>query len=786
MTCSYPSIAGLLDEVDGLRGRYIVLPNVSQGHHTVLKAGGHRDFLRMPYVGGYLDRGQTIETLSHRNQRRLSGVDGTWSQRRIYPLPTSDSRESDYAALGVNETWIKLAEPTAEAIRQAFLGYPSRIAIEPVKTPSMSIVRAEIIGSRVLVDTTLEFSPEFTAVIGGRGTGKSSLLEYVAFALGRSCHDVDREHYTGAGRMRDLVKDTLVARQGRVSLEIRQDGASFSILREAGTAYQPQLRYPNGMVQAVTAKELRRLFPATVYGQGELAEVGRQTGERTHLADFLQLVAPDHKREDDRLAGEVGSAKTAVAMAIQAVVVTWRLQSQLRELQTKLDARRQRLEALQATLPTLGLEDQRLVDHFELAESFNNKRIRMSKQAEQVVKSLEDIRVGRLSYGQVEGELGDEASEVAERYGDLSATFERGLLALKADVGEKRAALVEAELAWDSKFDAVRKAQDGVLSKLDTHRTVTEQMAALREQLSSVTSKIGDIESQLGARGDAAEELRVAVDELRRLNGERNGRTEEWARELERLSGGKVKATVVVDGDVSEIQDAVDTIAAKTGSQEVTRIRELQTMLAEGEVADVLDRLRSDCLGLLHWRDLGGATGEERPACLDLMRVLGSTGGIRKNILERLDASRVGAIATAVAKPEIALSYRDGAHDIPFEKASEGQRAAALLFILLEQQGGPLIIDQPEGDLDNRVIAELTDKLHQAKRNRQLVFASHNANIVVNGSAELVGQLGLTAEGDRAVSCSGAIDKREVCDVITATMEGGEKAFRDRQDKYGY
>ena len=151
-----------------------------------------------------------------------------------------------------------------------------------------------------------------------------------------------------------------------------------------------------------------------------------------------------------------------------------------------------------------------------------------------------------------------------------------------------------------------------------------------------------------------------------------------------------------------------------------------------------------------------------------------------------MDTTRVEAIATAVARPEITLSYRDGGNAISFEKASEGQRAAALLFMLLEQPGGPLIIDQPEGDLDNRIIAEITDKLHESKQNRQLIFASHNANIVVNGSAELVGHLDLKDNGDREFACTGAIDRPEVRNVITSTMEGGEKAFKDRQDKYGY
>ncbi len=106
--------------------------------------------------------------------------------------------------------------------------------------------------------------------------------------------------------------------------------------------------------------------------------------------------------------------------------------------------------------------------------------------------------------------------------------------------------------------------------------------------------------------------------------------------------------------------------------------------------------------------------------------------------------------------------------------------------MLLEQPGGPLIIDQPGGDLDNRIIAELSDKLHEAKQNRQLIFASHNANIVLNGSAELVGQLDLNESGGREFAHTGAIDEPEVCKVIASTMEGGEKAFKDRQDKYGY
>jgi len=139
LKCSYPDISKWLDELEGLKGRYIVLPNVSRGgSHTVLTEGCHADFRRMAYVGGYLDKGQRIDTLGAKNQRRLSGEDKVWSTREIYPLPTSDSRSADYSALGQNNTWIKLAAPTAEAIRQAFLGHRSRIRIDTPRVPTLN------------------------------------------------------------------------------------------------------------------------------------------------------------------------------------------------------------------------------------------------------------------------------------------------------------------------------------------------------------------------------------------------------------------------------------------------------------------------------------------------------------------------------------------------------------------------------------------------------------------------------------------------------------------------
>ena len=87
--------------------------------------------------------------------------------------------------------------------------------------------------------------------------------------------------------------------------------------------------------------------------------------------------------------------------------------------------------------------------------------------------------------------------------------------------------------------------------------------------------------------------------------------------------------------------------------------------------------------------------------------------------------------------PVFGYRAREGEY-IPFRNASAGQQATALLKTLLNQAGPPLIIDQPEEDLDNPVMLEIVERVWQAKQNRQLIFVSHNANLVVNGDADLV------------------------------------------------
>jgi type III restriction enzyme len=112
-----------------------------------------------------------------------------------------------------------------------------------------------------------------------------------------------------------------------------------------------------------------------------------------------------------------------------------------------------------------------------------------------------------------------------------------------------------------------------------------------------------------------------------------------------------------------------------------------------------------------------------------------------------------------------------------------------LLKVLLNQDGPPLIIDQPEDDLDNPIILEIVRDLWLSKSRRQIIFSSHNANIVVNGDADLVVSAEYRTAGDQTagtIQLRGAIDMPEIRSEITKVMEGGEQAFQMRRQKYGF
>jgi energy-coupling factor transporter ATP-binding protein EcfA2 len=120
----------------------------------------------------------------------------------------------------------------------------------------------------------------------------------------------------------------------------------------------------------------------------------------------------------------------------------------------------------------------------------------------------------------------------------------------------------------------------------------------------------------------------------------------------------------------------------------------------------------------------------------------------------------------------------------PVENSSFGQRCTAVIVVLLLLGNTPLVIDEPEAHLDSSLIAKyLVELIKSRKLHRQIIFATHNANLVVNGDAELVHCMSM--EDTKVTSVVKTTIENLAHRELLLTLEGGEKAFHQREKRYG-
>ncbi|MGF1647802.1 MAG: hypothetical protein ACFCVF_12895 [Kineosporiaceae bacterium] len=128
----------------------------------------------------------------------------------------------------------------------------------------------------------------------------------------------------------------------------------------------------------------------------------------------------------------------------------------------------------------------------------------------------------------------------------------------------------------------------------------------------------------------------------------------------------------------------------------------------------------------------------------------------------------------------------------PLEALSTGQKATALLLLLFVSGEGPLLVDQPEDDLDNRFVSEgIVPRLRDGKAGRQFVLSSHNANIPVLADADLIAALATQQEASRVTAVLpahrvGSLDDGPVRELVEELLEGGKAAFETRRYRYGF
>ena len=361
---------------------------------------------------------------------------------------------------------------------------------------------------------------------------------------------------------------------------------------------------------------------------------------------------------------------------------------------------------------------------------------------------------------------------------EAEAIFGRLSVALQAVADQFEAALktTDSELGamrqrWEERRRAVEATYEKVLRELQKSKIDGEEFIRLRRQIEELRP------------------LRERRDSLLRELATHHAHRRQLLADWEDVKAAEFRAIEAAAKKVSrKLRDRVKVEVAMSGNREP-----LEKLLRDeigGNLTAVLERLRERAD--LSLPDFAQRCREGKDA---LIKHYVSAGGAER--IAQADPALFMRIEelelTATTKIELntAMEGEPATWQL-LEHLSTGQKATAVLLLLLLESDAPLVVDQPEDDLDNRFITEgVVPIMRDEKRRRQFVFSTHNANIPVLGDAELILGLGASGEGKdgRAMilpKYMGSIDGQPVRELVEEILEGGKTAFEMRRLKYGF
>jgi type III restriction enzyme len=779
-----------LDELSVLKNKYILLPNVNNGgQFTLMRTGFLAHYKDMPCVGGYLDH--AIDGIDVGNKNILEGKVEAYNFKAIGIFPTSDNRQRDFANLGVNVTWVKWSEPTAEALRQACLARQTRIAHQQPQSPVLLIESIQVSNSKFLGPIDLEINPQFNCLIGSRGTGKSTILEYLRWGLCDQPAEVGEEDDVPnlQSKRKALIANTLVPHGASVTVNISLNGVPHAIRRKSDTN-EVLLKVGTDEFKPVREQDIRELFAVQGYSQKQLSSVGVRAEE---LLRFV--IAPIAKQ-----LAELDEQKTDATEAIRANYAALQRKKGLSQALLKhnleIASLEMQLQALKASLSGLTTENAGVLAQHE---RFTTEQSVISQWQRDVDRLHEIIRKAKADLQSlpkaqsIEGLPNQDIltkmqSAVDKAFSEAKKRID-GIEPLFTEADPNWAEFPKQRREWDAKFEAHNLAYQTVKQQATAHQDTITQINTIEGRLKELRDSVAERQSALNAYETAETEYRTGRQTWRGLFSKKADLIEVRCQMLTDLSNGAIRASLKRGAATKGINDRLSTMLDRTG------IRSKETKIAQlcENIAGAANppELWEIILGELEL--LIPPSEEPGPRTMPATPQLSSAGFTAPDI-EKL-ATRMTTedwleLSLVELSDEPAFEYKQReAEYIPFADASAGQQATSLLRVLLNQEGPPLLIDQPEDDLDNQVIHAISTEIWTAKGKRQLIFTSHNANLVVNGDADLVVVCDYRITSDQSggkIKCQGAIDGEEVRKEITTIMEGGKTAFRLRKEKYGF
>ena len=664
-------------------------------------------------------------------------------------------------------TWIK-ADPTFEGLQQTLTEPAERVSIQPTK-PDLKdpykVIRAVRFSGSGDFPAEIVFNGNLNAIIGSRSSGKSALLAHVAYAVDpaytvrqqvMASHQKDTEVGPAAGKTWRSVASTvceiewadLSPTSGSV-IYVPQNWL-YEISdnpTEVTTKITPALRAK----YSTFYREHQRLIAAVATAN---AAIGRAADRWFELSDEVDQIDEDIKKVGDR---------AAIAKARD-------------ELKTEIDHFRKEYALSEADLKLYQGVIADVAAKTERIEAIDREKADLDPYVVRSTGKKFQAAPGALEVFIETVPVSDDLPE------SLRVTFDQAIdRSAKTLATELEAATVDHRVA----IEVERAKLDGERTKLTTDNKALIEKHEGNKQLDGLVKRHGDQKDALKALGRLEAKRKERLGEISKVEGRIVGQL-----------AARVQAFADLQANfASEARDLDDLNFG------------LEMEIPRKKLIELSEPFRKNESGNYVSRD-----GDE--TLVDIARAQGDPHGFLSEV--RAGAQRLNAgydkLETSKRVLEASPEARFTAEledDVigGFRKSTmtPGKQALFALTLILNeaQDTWPLLIDQPEDDLDSRSIyAAIVPYLQKRKRERQIILVTHNANLVVGADAEevivanrhgddsknrdrrtfdyLTGSLEHSATAKSAYALETMGIREHACEIL----DGGEEAFQKRAEKY--
>ncbi|MCF4113314.1 MULTISPECIES: TrlF family AAA-like ATPase [Dethiosulfovibrio] len=713
------------------------------------------------YINKNLNWAEVLGTDSH----HPSGTDG---QR--YP--------------GSHFTWVKMSEPSYDGLRLALIDGSLSLKRSDSFTSDPNTHGQLTIESIVVDDAkylgrgesfSCQLNPWLNTIIGGRGTGKSTSLEFLRITLKRKGEipkslekEFTKYSQTSSNRQDEgLLKDIT-----KITVGFRKDGGRFRITwSNADDRHTIEEETAPGTWRT-SEGDIAQRFPVRIYSQKQIFELAKHPHALLQVIDdapavnhrdwqleweelfskYLSIRAQEREvqaglQEESVIKGQLEDVKRKLEVFEKAGHADVLKTYQLRQNQSKTidswektwEGSAEKVRDISGSLLPPELDSQHFdvgnADDKELIDTAAGVRSTFEKLQSEMNSIAQRIDDAKSVWNQVRPdlEISKKITTANREYTDLLGQLSA------AGAGDPSAygVLVKQRQDLEEKFKGFNKKRE----TLSQHQKDAEVcLGKLREHRAKITKLREDFLKDTLA-GNSYVQINVIPF------GNKITVEEEFRNLIDRGNGGFDRDIGVVDGD----EGLLATLTQNSSKNMEEKIVKLKKILIE----------------LYHDKPEAVAKAKDRRFVTHI---------------QALPPEQIDRILCWYPEDSLNVTYslKNSESFKPVEQGSPGQKTAALLAFILSYGNEPLVLDQPEDDLDNHLIYDLiVTQLREIKQKRQVLVVTHNANIVVNGDAENVVALDVRSGQTRIVT-QGALQDLSVRKEICRIMEGGKTALTER------